>query len=344
MKKYNGVNLFKFIMAIFVIAIHTCPLVDVQNIFIIRLYESIVQLAVPFFLISTGFFTGKKMKNINIYSDNDNKVIRNARNKTVKLYLVYTLIYMPLTIYNYITNGKTILLNILDFIRGLVVTGVHYNSWILWYLLGTFYSLSIIQYLNKKNFTIKKILKVGLAFFIVGYIIDLILMLENVTGIFLIIRKLLQSTLSSGRMFVPLLYISIGMILSKSKVEKYNNYFTYIFSIICLIIMNVITPNFMNKLITLPSIIVVFILSINIKLADSKLFDMLRYCSEKMYFWHLYIWSIMCLIINKGKITEILGLNIFLGCVLISIIFSLLLYVIEGKRKKIIDNKEKITH
>ena len=41
-KKYNAIDLTKFIMAIFVIAVHTYPLEGINNITVLDVYKSIV--------------------------------------------------------------------------------------------------------------------------------------------------------------------------------------------------------------------------------------------------------------------------------------------------------------
>ena len=50
-EKYNQIDLFKFIMAIIVVAIHTGPLINCKNELLITIYNNITKLAVPFFFI-----------------------------------------------------------------------------------------------------------------------------------------------------------------------------------------------------------------------------------------------------------------------------------------------------
>ena len=71
--KENGIDLFKLLMSICVIAIHTHPLKNCTNQIINLLFSKTVNLAVPFFFLASGFFLAFKMdepfsstKNINI--------------------------------------------------------------------------------------------------------------------------------------------------------------------------------------------------------------------------------------------------------------------------------------
>ena len=60
-KKYNTIDLTKFIMAIFVIAVHTYPLVGINNTTVLDVYKSIVYIAVPFFFIVSSYFLFMKV-------------------------------------------------------------------------------------------------------------------------------------------------------------------------------------------------------------------------------------------------------------------------------------------
>ena len=54
-KKFNSIDLFKFIMSLCVVAIHINPLANCRNQTILALYSTITKLAVPFFFLSSGF-------------------------------------------------------------------------------------------------------------------------------------------------------------------------------------------------------------------------------------------------------------------------------------------------
>lgn len=59
-KNYNSIDLFKLIMAVCVIAIHTNPLYKCDNKIIVNIYNTVVGVANPFFFLSSGFLIGKK--------------------------------------------------------------------------------------------------------------------------------------------------------------------------------------------------------------------------------------------------------------------------------------------
>lgn len=166
-KNYNFLNIMRFIMAIMVVSIHTVPLYSLKDTYAYDLWKTISLLAVPFFFISSGFFLGKKL---NGYSEDGEKAIRSTRSKIIKFYLIYTIIYLPLTIYDYVTNGESIIHNIALFFRNLIFIGEHFNSWILWYLLSLIYGLTLLLFMYKKKVSLKKATIVGGILYLFGII------------------------------------------------------------------------------------------------------------------------------------------------------------------------------
>ena len=60
--KYDMLDAFKLIAALFVIGIHAWPLPDVNSNVI--LFQGVGRFAVPFFLLTTGFLLQNRLKNI----------------------------------------------------------------------------------------------------------------------------------------------------------------------------------------------------------------------------------------------------------------------------------------
>ena len=98
-KNYNSIDLWKLIMAICVVALHTNPLINCKNYIILSIYFSIVKMAVPFFFLTSGFLLGKKMNK----EISNELIVKSYLQKILKLYFKWMLIYTPLTIYHFIT-------------------------------------------------------------------------------------------------------------------------------------------------------------------------------------------------------------------------------------------------
>ena len=89
--------------------------------------------AVPFFFVISGFFLFRKMP---LGREQELERIRRWTLKSLKMYLIWTAIYLPFTVYGWWLDGLTWRQCILQFSRNLLFCGENYLSWPLWYLLG----------------------------------------------------------------------------------------------------------------------------------------------------------------------------------------------------------------
>ena len=106
-EKYNSIDLFKFLMACCVIAIHTQPFFGCSNFLVKKVYDSIVNCAVPFFFMASGFLLAVKLKWP--YSLKENEVIlKKYLVRIMKMYALWSLIYLPLAIFYYMRCKLTL--------------------------------------------------------------------------------------------------------------------------------------------------------------------------------------------------------------------------------------------
>lgn len=201
-RKYNSIDLFKFIMAFFVVAIHTRPLNNIGNLYISELYNIILNMAVPFFFMASGFLLASKLTNP--YNSEENiHIIKAYLIKIVKLYLIWSIIYLPLAVYDYIVSDISLQRAILLYIRGLFITGEHYNSWALWYLLSTIYTLCIILFLLKIKCSPGIILATGICIFLFGSAISCFINLDKELPYTLsLVKYAFEKTIGSGRILI----------------------------------------------------------------------------------------------------------------------------------------------
>lgn len=323
--EYNGIDIFKFVLAIVVVASHTNLFVNVSDSIALNVKSYIFSLVVPFFFIASGFLLGVKINN----NKEDTFIILNKKIKsTIKLYLCWTIIYLPITLYGYITNGKGILYNILSFIRGGLLIGENFDSWPLWYLLSTIYSLIFIKIMlknvKKEN---NKILIVS-AVFILSIIIDWLT--DNVnsfSGIIYYIAKLLSITILNGRLLRGVIYIFIGMKLSIIN-RRINN----ILKVIILLIMGIIyifISNYINEFVILISGIILFLLSLDVHFGKIKSI-FYRKSSTIIYFTHMIFYFIYSVIIHNEK--TYYGISSFIFTLSCTIILSIIIYNIQKNK------------
>ena len=92
----------------------------------------------------------------------------------IKLYIIWTIIYLPITIYNFKKNNFDISTSVKIFIKGIVFVGENWYSWPLWYLLSTIYGIIVIYILLKCKKE-KFILPISTIIFILSFVIDKII-------------------------------------------------------------------------------------------------------------------------------------------------------------------------
>jgi hypothetical protein len=303
-------------MAIFVVAIHTHPFENYTLGFLEKIYNMLVSTAVPFFFIASGFLLFKKVENlINL------EKIWKYLIKMIKLYFIWTLIYMPLTIYSYIVNEHSILMDTLLFIRGLFFIGEHYRSWILWYLLSLIYSMFIIGILLKFKVSLKRIFTISIVLFVFGNIMSfLVNNVNDLQGILKILVKFYSYVFGSGRIFTGMFYISSGIIIAKTKINvvTLGALAIMLVGIICYLF----APSLLSSLSIAIYSVAFFFVVLKIQLKNNFIYKKMRETSTTFYFLHLICWSIYTIIFIKNP--DHYGMDSFvitiLGCLFMSII------------------------
>lgn len=117
----------KVLMAFVVVSIHTTdwPLLGIREV------------AVPFFFIVSGFFLMAKLTGDR---KADLAAIREWTFKILKMYLIWTAIYLPFTVYGMVQDGLSWKQSLILFGRNLLLVGENFMSWPLWYLLAMIWS------------------------------------------------------------------------------------------------------------------------------------------------------------------------------------------------------------
>lgn len=136
-KSYTGIDCFRFIAALLIVAIHTSPLASFNQTADFILTRIMARVAVPFFLMTSGFFL------ISRYTRNAGRLIGFIKS-TVMIYGAAILIYIPVNIYNGYFRMDNLMPNI---IKDIIFDGTIYH---LWYLPASVTGAVIAWYLVKK--------------------------------------------------------------------------------------------------------------------------------------------------------------------------------------------------
>lgn len=209
-KEFRLLDIVKLIMAIVVIAIHTHPERSSNYVFVQRSAEIIYSLAVPFFFIASGFLLFKK---INLPLDDDgNQRIKRYLSKIVKLYLLWTAIYLPMSVLGFVNDGTSLMKSMLIFVRNVLLVGENYMSWPLWYLLALIVAVLIIWGLLKLRMSRRLILLLSVITALAGLGLDYC----HENGMFQTLTNPYFALFAKTRngLFVGFLYVALGLVCS----------------------------------------------------------------------------------------------------------------------------------
>lgn len=328
-EKFNSIDIFKFVASIIVVAIHTNPFIGCSNDFINNLWSTINIMAVPFFFISTGYLTFYKRTD---EEKIDIDLIMNIIRKYVKLYLIWTIIYLPITIYDFIHNDRGIVVNILYFIRGFFLLGENFGSWPLWYILSTIYGFLIIYILSKLKVSKKKIILISIFVLIVSGIITLFCEIEyNFIYPLELLKKIFHLLLGgSGRLFSGFGYICIGIgITLADKKNKFYFYTMYLLGTI-LFLITFFIPEVYKKIIIIPLIPIIFISVKNFRINNNSIdFKLFRKLSTVTYFTHMIFFFMYTYLIGEVNMK---GFRSFIVSLVLTWILGIIVYFNKDKK------------
>jgi len=204
-KQYRGIDIFRVIACLMVIAIHTSPLsnsfLSQQPLSDFILTRIICRVAVPFFFICSGFF---------IITDGeiDKSKLKKSIKKITQLYILSILLYLPINIYNQYFQTITIS----SFLTDLLLNGTFYH---LWYLPASIIGMLIVYYLYTTIKNRKIVFYIVVFLYMIGlfghsyyYLITKIPLLKSFIDV-------LGNT-RNGILFAPL-FLYLGMLIALRK-------------------------------------------------------------------------------------------------------------------------------
>ena len=338
-KKENGaVDIAKLIMAILVIIIHK-PLF--KSDFLGYMSGCVVcSIAVPFFFVASSYFFFLKIKNTDI----TNKKLFDFEKRLFKLYLIWTIIYIPCIFVKYNTDQYE-MLN-LKFLCGQVLLTVKNfflsTSFVhFWYVNTLMLSVAVVFLLNKK-FNYKTAAAICIMITVVSRIVSALdpetLPICRIYGM---IPVVIRNSFEKG-----LFCTAGGLILSRVNVEKCGIVRSAALSIAALTAL-IINGYFTYKSGSVPvkfplfflaavSSVLLMSLCLNINMKPSEKYVIVRKYSTLMYFSHLLLMSEgFRFIASKTGMEEFTESNllIFITTVLFSVSVSTIIIALSQKEK-----------
>lgn len=287
---FNSIDFLKLCMAIIVVAIHTHPEVSINNIRVESLIKCFYSIAVPFFFVASGFLVWNKIWNAN--RDEKLRRLKKWISKTARLYVAWTIIYLPFTIYGFYIDDVGLIKGVMIFLKNFIFVGENFLSWPLWYLLGMLVASIMIYYMVKWNWTAKSMYLVGVLFAILCVMINLLSSEGYAESILNIYFKLFKSTRNG--LFEGLPYILIGVLIAEKGVigSKLILYISFVLSFILHMC------GFSFAIFIVVYTVFSLVIQINIgQRSENSIFKNMRLTSTIVYFVHMIyvgLLSIFC--------------------------------------------------
>ena len=200
-ESYSGIDYFRFIAALLIVAIHTSPLSSFSETGNFIFTRIVSRVSVPFFFMTSGFFL------ISRYTCNAEKLEAFIK-KTTLIYGVAILLYIPINVYNGYFKMDILLPNI---IKDIVFDGTLYH---LWYLPASIIGAAIAWYLVKK-LNYPKALMVASVLYLIGLFGDSYYgITEKISCLNSLYTYIFQVTdyTRNGIFFAPIFFILGGFI------------------------------------------------------------------------------------------------------------------------------------
>lgn len=157
---YNAVDICKWVMAIFVVMLHAHPFADISADWDYYTSGVLTRLAVPYFFVASGFLLFSKMPVGEISRDK----IRRYCMRLGKLLIVWTVVYLPIAVYE-VWHSTGHIHKFLLIARSTVFNGaVIYH---LWYLYASIVAVLTIYFLFSKGFKLRWIIVLSLFLYII---------------------------------------------------------------------------------------------------------------------------------------------------------------------------------
>lgn len=228
-KQYGAVDLFKYISALLVVAIHTYPLMEISPQANTYFINDVCRLAVPFFFVTSAFFFFSKVRRETM--DQENRLYLYLR-RLVTLYLAWTIVYIPYMIWNYAAAGVR-WYTPLSWLRDFFLNGSYYHLWFLPALiLGT-----VIVYRLWLLHSLKRAFIISLLLYLIGYMINIYGVLWQQMPYASVAYGIFEKvfvTARNGIFFAPI-FVTIGLYLSKVRlIRKSFALLGFVISMVCL--------------------------------------------------------------------------------------------------------------
>lgn len=339
---YKGIDLAKIIASILVLSIHTNPLVDISPIASYILENGFARLAVPFFFTASGFLLFNKF---NLAENRGEKkiILKKYLFRIAKLYLVWSIIYFPIILINWINNDIILIKDLILYTREIFILGTYGHLWYFPALICAIY----IVYVIYEKYGCKILLYYSLILYSIGIFLNFypysnFYNIEIINKIYLLYMMFFSTTRNG--MFFGVIFVTIGCLLANKKnIMLRLEYIVFaMISIILLIIESLIISklNISNLpdmyIMLIPSIYFGFMIIMGLQNNFNKISSkLLRNLSTLIYTSQFVFILLFDEIFKNYHVNSLLRFIIILTSI---IVVSILIIKASSKKKFIVSN------
>lgn len=215
-RNFCAINIMKMICVMLIICMYTSMFSSLSKIMDFIIVQLFAKIAFPLFFIYASFFFFRKIDfSIPLSNYQNKKRLYAYLIKVVKLYILWTILYLPFTITNWLEEGFT-LMNLIYYLRDFLFVGSQPHLWIFPALL---FAIVLVYNLLQRLKTSEV--------FIIAFIAYLMGMLFNVYGDFLMdipfIANIIESydnvfSTTVNGLFYAFIFVVLGMKLSLKRI------------------------------------------------------------------------------------------------------------------------------
>lgn len=296
-KQYLAIDLLKFIFAMSVLIIHFQPLMDFSVLAHRLSADGLARLAVPFFLMSTGFFTSAETLA-------DWPALKLRLWKLFKLWGYWSLVYLPLRVLGIVFSEQNLLDNLQFFVRDVFFQGVFIH---LWYVPAVMLSLFVMHQLGKK-LSLRSLLGLSFGLFVLGSLGDAYYhLLPTGSWIQSAYAGILDVAISTrSGLFFAFFFVALGhrMRTLNPKQRPETLFFWFLASLIVLygelwMLISVGEPfDYNMRLGLIPSAITLFVWAKSVDLETRWSGEWMRSMSTAIYFSHFLIFYLLMTLVT----------------------------------------------
>lgn len=285
-RQYNGLDAVKFILAVLVAMRHIIQVFftpDSRWHLLIGSWLS--NLAVPTFFIISAFFLFQKVDR----EKPDGAVILGYCKKVLRMYLIWSVIYLPIDWYNWYHGQSSVWEGIRDYLQAFLFSSSIVQ---LWYLPALAVACLIVWALYTKGVKIWQILLITGCLFVIGVVGDnwyLNEMLPHRVYLKLMTYIRYFLTMRNG-LFYGSFYAAIGLLFAKTtwRLPGWAAFAGTVFFVL-LMYKEVVAFSSTNMLFSAaPAVYCLFTAASSVEWKNRKLYPRLRMMSEWIYLSHFY--------------------------------------------------------